>query len=320
MVISWEDNMKNTISEKIRRIYEKYPKTIKVIIGIVIFISAPLIIDYCIIGNNFPSNIDNSDWVSFWGSYIGAFATLIGIWWTIKFTREQAIKDREFAREQAIKDREYAREQALEERSYQCEPKLILHTKNKYPVEIESECQNISLYYKVMNTHNTNVNVYYVMKNIGLGPAIDIKFTNIKYRNVNLNNSFGISGLDIGQEILVKLEINMYLNRILEIDHIYKTSKEPLEKWDSQLDRTGGQLRSRSEVSHPESGCLEFDIEYCDLFGDSYYYSINVKTHISILCWYIEEKNQWMFADTSLSKQVNSRTKIYRQEIQHLGN
>ena len=70
------------------------------IIGSIIAVVAlPLIIDWLIIGNSFPSNISNSDWVGFFGGYIGSimgcFISLIGIIWTISFTREQNRADRE---------------------------------------------------------------------------------------------------------------------------------------------------------------------------------------------------------------------------------
>ena len=61
--------------------------------------TVPLIIDWLIIGNNFPSNISNTDWVGFFGGYIGALIgsiiSLLGILWTINFTREQNRADRE---------------------------------------------------------------------------------------------------------------------------------------------------------------------------------------------------------------------------------
>lgn len=70
------------------------------IIGSVIAVIAlPLAIDWLIIGNNFPSNISNSEWVGFFGGYIGSVLgcviSLIGILWTINFTREQNRADRE---------------------------------------------------------------------------------------------------------------------------------------------------------------------------------------------------------------------------------
>lgn len=71
-----------------------------VIIGSVIaLVLLPLAIDWLIIGNNFPSNVSNSDWVGFLGSYIGSIVgcvvSLVGILWTIRFTRDQNRADRE---------------------------------------------------------------------------------------------------------------------------------------------------------------------------------------------------------------------------------
>jgi hypothetical protein len=64
-----------------------------------IIIALPLVIDWYIIGNSFPSNISNSDWVGFLGGYIGAILgtalSMVGIAWTIRFTREQNKADRE---------------------------------------------------------------------------------------------------------------------------------------------------------------------------------------------------------------------------------
>lgn len=55
--------------------------------------------DYLIIGNGFYSNISNSDWVQFLGSYvgslIGAFSGIVGIIMTIKFSEKQSKEDRE---------------------------------------------------------------------------------------------------------------------------------------------------------------------------------------------------------------------------------
>lgn len=70
-----------------------------IIISIIAVVALPLAIDWLIIGNSFPSNISNSDWVGFFGGYIGSILgcviSLVGILWTINFTREQNRADRE---------------------------------------------------------------------------------------------------------------------------------------------------------------------------------------------------------------------------------
>lgn len=75
-------------------------KTIFLIIAMGIFIiGVPLIIDLLVIGNSVPSNIANQDWVNFFGSYVGALVggaiSLMGISWTIRFTRAENKADRE---------------------------------------------------------------------------------------------------------------------------------------------------------------------------------------------------------------------------------
>ncbi len=66
---------------------------------IVVVFGVPLIIDWLIIGNSFPSNISNENWVSFFGGYFGAIIggifSMIGIAITIIFTNLQNNKERE---------------------------------------------------------------------------------------------------------------------------------------------------------------------------------------------------------------------------------
>lgn len=77
------------------------PKKFWVLIvgAVIVVVILPLVIDRLIIGNSFPSNISNSDWVGFLGGYIGSIMgciiSLVGILWTINFTRAQNRADRE---------------------------------------------------------------------------------------------------------------------------------------------------------------------------------------------------------------------------------
>lgn len=70
-----------------------------IIVSVIAVIALPLAIDWLIIGNSFPSNISNSDWVGFFGGYIGSILgcviSLVGILWTINFTSKQNRIDRE---------------------------------------------------------------------------------------------------------------------------------------------------------------------------------------------------------------------------------
>lgn len=84
---------------RIMKSKNKY-KWIGIILLVLLLIGLiPVGIDWLIIGNDFPSNVSNASWVGFLGGYIGAIIggviTLIGVSWTIRFTREQNRADHE---------------------------------------------------------------------------------------------------------------------------------------------------------------------------------------------------------------------------------
>lgn len=90
----------------------KILKIIGVGMGIILVISMPFILDVWLYSTHkYDSHLTSAEWSSFNGSYIGAImggiVTLIGVWITIGFTREQADKDRQFQLDQANKDREF---------------------------------------------------------------------------------------------------------------------------------------------------------------------------------------------------------------------
>lgn len=58
-------------------------KVMKIFLGIVSVIAVPIVIDFCVFGNAFPSNIDNQGWAGFLGSYLGGIATLVAVFITI---------------------------------------------------------------------------------------------------------------------------------------------------------------------------------------------------------------------------------------------
>ena len=58
-------------------------KILKVIGFSILIIAIPLLIDICIFGNAFPSNIENQAWAGFLGSYLGGIATLVAVFITI---------------------------------------------------------------------------------------------------------------------------------------------------------------------------------------------------------------------------------------------
>lgn len=126
------------------------------LVSFALIIVIPLLIDWLIIGNNFSSNISNSDWVNFLGGYIGAIigavVSLIGIIITIKYTSDQNKKDRE------LQVRPYC---AIR---YVNDNKLVgtQKTLGAIPIGCEPSSNNGPRYDSII-----------YIKNIGLGPAIE---------------------------------------------------------------------------------------------------------------------------------------------------
>lgn len=132
---------------------------IAITVFIIIVIGVPLFIDWIIIGNSFPSNIDNSDWVDFLGGYIGTVLggciSLIGIYWTINFTREENRADREMSIRPAFDI--YAHH--------------LSEVKENWLGYILATIQDGN-----MEDYYSSGTVFLRIKNVGVGPALNIDF------------------------------------------------------------------------------------------------------------------------------------------------
>ena len=130
-----------------------------ILISLVLIIGLPLAIDWLIIGNGFPSNIENSDWVSFFGGYIGALigaiVSLAGIIITIRYTNEQNKKDRE------LQVRPYCAMRFVHDDKLVGTKRIIA----QLPIGCEPRENNGPKY----------TGIIYI-KNIGLGPALEFDF------------------------------------------------------------------------------------------------------------------------------------------------
>lgn len=69
---------------------------IYMLVGVAIFITIPIIIDRLIIGNSFPSNMNNGEWFQFLGSYVGSTfgsaLALLGALYVMNKTNENTRK------------------------------------------------------------------------------------------------------------------------------------------------------------------------------------------------------------------------------------
>ena len=130
-----------------------------IIFGMIIAMALlPLALDWLVIGNNFPSNVSNSEWVGFLGSYVGsvvgAVVSLVGIIITIRYTNGQNREDRE------LQVRPYCIMQ------YVATPPSLRTTKTigYYFLGCEPKENNGPRYQSVI-----------YIKNIGFGPAIEFE-------------------------------------------------------------------------------------------------------------------------------------------------
>ena len=130
-----------------------------ILISLITVLTIPIILDWLIIGNNFPSNISNPDWVNFFGGYIGAImgaiATLIGIIITLNYTRKLNRNTQE------LQVGPYCIIRFVPDSNISSTAMLLGY--------ISIGCEPRS------NNGPRSTSIIYV-KNIGLGPAIEFKF------------------------------------------------------------------------------------------------------------------------------------------------
>ena len=139
---------------------------VSLIIGsVLVMLGIPLAVDWLIIANDIPSNISNSDWVSFLGSYIGAIiggiVSLIGIGVTIRFTKQQiALSQGQFSEQNRLNNQPIL----------DCEISNILDSQDDETIIMN--CEYVLSNEEVLQKSIVEFQVY----NIGLGAALDIKY------------------------------------------------------------------------------------------------------------------------------------------------
>lgn len=222
--------------------------------------AVPILIDFFVIGNNFPSNISNSDWVGFLGSYIGSLigsiATLVGIIVTLRFTKEQSNYERNFQQLQTNEDR-----------------RLLLAPYLKYNM-IKTKCDikhDINILQVIDEDYNTYANATISIKNIGMGPLLDFKIDNITFKDVKLN--FTIDG---SNDVLEKdSEWFMLIDLRFKLDEI--RSDELIENQPGSLVKFSAPLKYLNK-----GGTLCFNIGYKDLLSNQYEQDLKISMSIAL--------------------------------------
>ena len=242
-------------------------KTISIVIlvSLMLIIGLPLAIDWLIIGNEFPSNIENSDWVGFFGGYIGsligAIVSLVGIIITIRYTNEQNKKDRE------LQIRPYCAVRYVDDNKLVGTDKII--------GELLFGCEPKE------NNGPEYTSIIYI-KNIGLGPAVEFDFDIdeindgrehypiIMQRDADTLNRL-VNLLEPGEEAAFPIHIFFNFDKITEDD----------------FHDSGGCALSRyivkDEVIHKYKNFdIVIHIKYHDLFMNTYYQKIVLSSSIYV--------------------------------------
>ena len=135
-------------------------KYFKWIIGLLtIAIGTPLFLEFCIFRNNFPSVLDNGEWASFLGSFLGGVVSLVGIFITIRFTQAENKKERELMYKPYI-------------RVKKCKP-----TNNQVYIPISTVGTH------VMDGKNCSIAIR--IENVGLGPILGFEIQGFDYIRPN---------------------------------------------------------------------------------------------------------------------------------------
>lgn len=230
----------------------------------------PIVIDWLIIGNSFPSNINNSEWVSFLGNYIGslvgAAATLIGIAITLKFTIKQANEERRLGVSPYLK--------------YTQHKKSLL---NKEP-DI-----NIFMYIDEFNSgeaEDTLVNSTLTLKNVGNGPALDMIVDNIFYGDKKskavLCGSDGV--LEKGSEFHMLIDLRMVLIE-LNNENLVKADESSIIDFYPPREHTNGKT-------------LSMTIKYKDLIGNKYEQTLEFG--VNIFLTKDEKEREWKYGQPEI--------------------
>lgn len=268
-------------------------KTVFIIIfiSLILTIGLPFAIDWLTIGNRFPSNIENSDWVSFFGGYIGsligAAVSLVGIIITIRYTNEQNKKDRE-----------------LQVRPY-CAIRYVHDSKlvgtNKIIAELPIGCEPKE------NNGPEYTSIIYI-KNIGLGPAVEFDFEMdeiddgrdhypiLMQRNADTSNR-SVNLLQPGEEAAFPIHIYFNFDKITEDDFIdfgepelfrYTVKHEVMQKY-----------KNFDIVIH---------VKYHDMFKNVYYQKITLSSNMHV-GGKMDKKQADHLCDINL-KEITSPVKI----------
>lgn len=225
------------------------------IVSAVSVVALPLAIDWLIIGNSFPSNVSNSDWVGFFGGYVGSILgciiSLVGILWTIIFTREQNRADRELQIRPFFDIRYLDVEQ-------------FCHTKNWLGYVMVNTWDKDNHDSSEPYSGHVGSGLLY-LKNVGNGPATNLSFRveieNIKceYRAFYTNQNAMVTTNSILPSETAELSIDITNSRRAPRKDDFEWGEDSfVPKYD------------RLKFKIPESFTIKMRLEYSDLMSNQF--------------------------------------------------
>ena len=229
---------------------KKYP-VLLIVSTIVLVVLIPIGIDHLIIGNDIYSNISNSDWVSFLGSYIGSIigagVSIVGIFMTIKFSEKQSKNDREFMIEMN-----------REERRLSIAPLILCRTGGK---DDKNEIDGGFSFDLDGEDSNTPFNVVILITNVGIGDAVDFELNFVSYGDKNFGCGLHTEFFEKNSTMRVSIDLSINLIELPDdIDNIFGNTSDSF----SQVDYTV--LKKYQYGDHK----IKMEIKYKDLTGNTY--------------------------------------------------
>lgn len=241
----------------------------KTILALVLFaiitISLPLAMDWLIVGNDIPSNVSNSDWVNFFGGYIGAIlgsiVSLIGIIATIRYTNRQNKIDRE-----------------LQIRPY-C---VVRYVNKREPLKVSEILAGLHIIPDSFESNSIHDAGVIFIKNIGVGPAIEFEFSVNKIRDnpklflmiEDRTSSSSVNALLSGSEAAFPICISGDFDPIREEDFIDTgdTGEDGMYRF-----------RLKEEVMLKyRSFDIVINMKYKDMYHNQYYQQISLFANMSV--------------------------------------
>lgn len=236
---------------------KNFNRLILVIIAGLFIVVAPWVVAKIMNIQYFNWMKNDNDWIGFWGSYLGGFITLIGVFLTIKYAREEEINRQKLAIRPYINI----------EHIYNCDIAGFTATPLGF---VYFEGKNVK------NEYSLRINKLIILcaiKNVGLGTAINCRIKRLDIENKCLNFKKGsLPSLQVDGNSFIRIEL-------MEID----LQKEDLS---SRFVTENKRLSEPSSKQGDSKIFIKLDLTFEDLLGNNltqeYVISIQVIENVPV--------------------------------------